>query len=109
MALRKAKFQIDGIEGEFEGYVLDEGGWNGFACPGFTYKEANRLLTALNATPDLTAYFERMGAAVRVEDRNEDSPEVFEHVVRETEDDRLVLYPIGAWGWCWSEVEDEQD
>ena len=45
-ALKPAKFVIDFLShSEFEGYTKDED-WNGFACPYFTFEQAQRLTQA---------------------------------------------------------------
>src|SRR5512138_2819743 len=101
-AMRKTKFQLDGLEGEFEGYTKDED-WNGFSCPYFDEETATTLLDAMTATGGWDYTFNPFVPAFHVACLQTDDEDVTEFAGMNTE--HGILYAIGAFYWCWSEVE----
>ncbi len=103
--LRPARFQIDAIEGRtFEGFTKGET-WNGFACPYFTYEQAQDLLGAFVQAGDRDAQYDADGDAFMFGNIGEGpaTPEDLERfgLIRVG---ALELYAIGAFGWCWTEA-----
>jgi len=118
MILVKGKFELDGI-GVFEGYHNPDMLWNGWNCPHFELDEAQRLMNAINEAN--RAYMEGKDILVMVEGMEEEiyfneydisySKNIEHHVGAWTltQDNERLLYSIGAWAWCWSEVFDTAD
>jgi hypothetical protein len=95
--MRKTRFLIDIIgEAEFEGFTEDYR-WNGFACPYFTFDQAQCIVSAWQEAGNAASY-----------DKENDE---FMFEIRDGEHDRfgpieiegLMLYPIGAACWIWDE------
>lgn len=96
--MQPAKFIIDFLEGcEFEGYTRGED-WNGFACPYFTFDQAQQIVEAWRET----------GYKAFYSDKNDEFS--FEMQSGETDrfpsisTDGVKVYPIGNGCWIWSEV-----
>lgn len=96
--------QMDGVNSSFNTYELDDKGWNGFACPGFSKDEAIKLSESWSDMMHEVFYDEKLDAFVLtgllgvIE-------EVWQGQGFMTEDGWQTLYPIGAWGYCWSWVQ----
>jgi hypothetical protein len=97
--MRQTKFMIDFLGSkEFEGYTLEET-WNGFACPYFTFEEAQKVVDAWGESGSIASY-----------DSNSDKFN-FEMQDGETDSfpaiqfDGMKLYPIGNGCWIWSEAD----
>ena len=95
----KERFTLDFLEGQqFEGYTRGED-WNGFACPYFTFDQAQCIADAWRGSGKNASY-----------DNNRDE---FTFEMQDGEEDRFYseeiegvkLYPIGAGSWIWSESE----
>lgn len=106
MPQRPAVFQIDAIESFFHGITLGQQ-WNGFACPLFSFEEAQRLM-ALNNHTDFCGqivYSAEQDAFLFHEFgvESEERPDVYKAVVIQGQ----KLYPVGAFSWCWQDVSDD--
>lgn len=98
--MRPTRFSIDTYgDRSFDGYTLDDE-WNGWACPYFTFDQASRIVEAhrehgweahYDATKDEFVFsFDHDGIS---------DPDAFPAVsIRGNK-----LYPVGAFGWVWSE------
>lgn len=99
--MRGSRFAIDFLGGHiFEGYTLGEE-WNGFACPYFTFEQAQCLMEEWRAS-GRGAYFDagldRFTFEVdTAEGKDSDNFSAVEL-------DGVKLYPIGASCWIWEEV-----
>ncbi|MEY2563598.1 MAG: hypothetical protein QOH88_1791 [Verrucomicrobiota bacterium] len=97
---RKAKFYVEGVEMEFEGFT-DDRPWNGWATPRFTRSEAERVIRALGGTT--ARYVDiRDEFVTRIGDEDEMWPA--ETIVL-ADGEQIKVYPVGASSWCWNEVE----
>ena len=104
--MRPTKFKIESLGYEtFEGFTLDED-WNGWACPYFTFEQAQKVLKNFNelrkiiGQKKLAFYDSAIEAFVFPVDENE--PEIFAAVVK----NNLNYYPLGAFCWIWEESEE---
>ena len=106
MSQRPAVFQIDAIESYFHGVTQDQH-WNGFACPLFSFEEAQRLM-ALNNHTDFCGQivydaeqdaflFHELGI------ESGERPDAYKAVLI----DGQKFYPVGAFSWCWQDVSDD--
>jgi hypothetical protein len=100
--MEPAKFSLDFLDGQtFEGYTRGEDR-NGFACPYFTFEQAQRLVVAWKATGREARYdrdTDRFTFEVNVDEgRGYDS---FQPVDLQG----LKVYPLGTRSWIWEEVE----
>lgn len=104
MKLKQTKFTIDTLEGQtFSGYTLGEE-WNGWACPYFTFEQANKLLETYRSIKtyegkSLRAYYELDKDVFCFEVDSYD--EMLEFSPVEVEGKKL--YPIGVGDWIWEE------
>ncbi len=103
--MRESRFELFGIEGTFEAFTADDH-WNGWECPFFTRSEGLRLVEAWNAVSD--------EASGRGPSRYDGEADRFEFTLGGEVDrfeseavDGVMLYPIGAYGWCWEECEEQ--
>lgn len=102
MELKEANFTIDTLEGQtFSGYTLGEE-WNGWACPYFTFEQANKLLETYRSMktyegkPLRAYYYSNTDKFCFEVDSHEDIQE-FSPV----EVEGKKLYPIGSGDWIW--------
>jgi len=103
--MKALRVELLGIAGEF--VALTEGDhWNGWECPYFTREEGLRLVEAWNAVTD-----EASGRGPARYDIDNDR---FEFTLGGEVDtfgaesvEGVKLYPIGAYGWCWEECEEQ--
>ena len=101
--MRKTKFAIDFFDGQmFEGYTQGEN-WNGFACPYFTYEQAQVLLNAWqakgwNARYDAKEDRFTFGVNTGGGEQEYDSFSAIEL-------QGMKLYPVGAFYWIWEEAK----
>lgn len=102
--MRETKFTID-VYGDvqFDGFTTDED-WNGWACPYFTFEQAQRIV-AEHQRFGLLAWYDADADkfVFSVEQGRVGEPDEFEAV----EIDGRKLYPIGARCWIWEETADE--
>ena len=102
MKLTNFKIELLGYE-IFEGFTIGED-WNGWACPYFTFDQAQKVLKQYNqlreiiGQKDLAFYDENADAFVFPENGKDES-EIFVAVI---ENDRRY-YPVGAFCWIWEE------
>ncbi len=103
--LVQAVFTLTGDE-QFTGWHRPDVRWNGWATPTFDRSEAERIVAWTN-TPDGASDTETFSwHGDRIVSRYEDMGNVDVSYIDADADGR---YPIGSFGWVWSEVEDEQD
>ena len=100
MELHESNFQIDSLgDEEFAGFSVGDS-WNGFACPYFTYEQAQVIVRAFHrngwhAVYDIEAdQFEFSNAG------NISDIEVYQGILIGQD----KVYPVGAYCWIWSEV-----
>jgi len=81
MKAKKAKFTIEFLDGEYEGYFFDSPGdrWNGHPCPFFTHRVRKEILRQMSC---------------------------FTIETIDTEDGELSLWPIGHQKMRWEVVDD---
>ena len=100
--LRPTQFSLDFLADEiFEGYTQDEK-WNGFACPYFSFEQAQHLVVAWRSQgwkalydPDADSFnFHVETASGAKEDESYQSSEI----------EGKRFYPIGTFNWIWDEV-----
>jgi len=103
--MEKQRFSIDFLDGEiFDGYTNGEY-WNGFACPYFTFEQAQAIVSASRAR-GFDARYDAEADQFTFEMQNsesEDDRDSFPAV----KIDNLKVYPIGAHCWIWDEVSQE--
>lgn len=98
--MRKAQFLID-LYGDkvFDGYTQGET-WNGWACPYFTFEQAERLVQA-HSEKGFRAWYDADSDAFSFEIEASDDIDSFSA----QEIEGIKLYPIGTGCWIW-EIED---
>ena len=99
--LRETRFSIDTLGDRFfEGFSMDEE-WNGWACPYFTFEQAQQLVNVYGEG-GLKAWYDEASDAFSFEiDGNSlEETDTFPMSVI----DGKKLYPIGAFCWIWEEV-----
>jgi|SRR5579883_1012368 len=94
---RKARFRIDGFDGEFEGWT-DGTAWNGWAKPRFEVATALRVAQAMNG-----AFDEQRDCVVTQSQEGEEELWPAEQIVA-LGGTTLKVYPIGAEAWIWEEA-----
>ena len=103
--MRKAKFKIESLGYEaFEGFTKDEE-WNGWACPYFTFDQAQKVLKQFNLLHEIigqkgSALYDK-NADIFVFPDDDNEPEIFAAITENGQ----KFYPVGAFGWIWEEVE----
>lgn len=102
--MRKAKFKIESLGYEtFDGFTKDEE-WNGWACPYFTFDQAQKVLKQFNLFREITgqkhfAFYDEQVDAFVFPANGEDDPEVFAAVSENGE----KYYLVGTFCWIWEE------
>lgn len=97
--MRKAEFTIDTFPGlKFSGYSNDED-WNGWACPYFTFEEAQKIVHAQNSE-GIKSWFDEEGDQFVFETDGE------EESYPAVQENGHNLYPIGSSNWIWEESND---
>ena len=113
MEFKKADFQIDGLEGIFEGYTKGEK-WNGYDCPSFTKEVAFKIINAwVKAGKGIDETYEgyykvEEDAFYLDNDPDLGLPEKVAGVNIHCGGDEIHVYPIGSRGWVWEEVLEEE-
>ena len=103
--MRKTKFKIESLGYQtFEGFTKDEI-WNGWACPYFTFDQAQKVLQQYNQLREIIgqkerAFYDEASDTFVFPADGEDEPETFAAI---DEDDRKY-YPVGAFCWIWEEI-----
>jgi len=102
--LHPAKFTIDTLgDLVFEGYTKDED-WNGWACPYFTFEQAESIVAAYHENGWAARYDQTKDQFVfSMRHAGGDDDEIYSPI----EEDGLKLYPIGTANWIW-EQEDKR-
>lgn len=102
--MRLTNFKIESLGYEnFEGFTKDEE-WNGWACPYFTFDQAQKVLKNYNELCQIIgqknlSYYDASTDAFVFPQGSEDKSEAFAAI---TEDDQKY-YPVGAFCWIWEE------
>ena len=96
--MQKTKFAIDFLTDKaFEGYTRGEN-WNGFACPYFTFDQAQQLVEAWKETGSASSYDSGKDEFnFQINDGEKDSFGAIKF-------DGTKLYPIGNGCWIWSDL-----
>ena len=99
--MHKSEFVIDFLEGQtFEGYTQGEE-WNGFACPYFTFQQAQTLVEAWRAAGHNARYDSEADCfAFEIVSGEGSDYDSFPAI----EVDGLKVYPVGASCWIWEEM-----
>ncbi len=104
--MRPAKFKLESLGYvTFDGFTKNEN-WNGWACPYFTFEQAQKVLKIYNqlrqiiGQKDLAFYDPAADAFVFPAD-DEDEPEIFAAITENGQ----KYYPVGAFMWIWEEQE----
>lgn len=100
MEIREAKFEIDTLGDEvFDGYTSGES-WNGWACPLFTFDQAERIVEAFRARGWDASYDESTDQFVfSIEHDSLDEKDSYPPV----NVNGRKFYPVGAFCWIWEE------
>lgn len=103
--MRETKFSIDSLgDRSFDGYTQGET-WNGWACPYFTFEQAQQLVRAYEEN-GLEARYNEVSDAFSFElDAGGDLKEVDTFPAEEINGRKF--YPIGAFCWIWEEAAEE--
>jgi hypothetical protein len=103
--MREARFVIESLgETVFDGYTQGED-WNGWACPFFTFEQAQRIVDAHNEHGIKAWYDEAADLfAFDLNQTGDDDVDAFPSVALEGR----TLYPIGSGCWIWEEEQAEE-
>lgn len=97
---RLAKFKIEGLEDvQLEGYTFGNT-WNGWACPYFTYAQAQEVVRVFNEQHCCECSYEPTSNTFLFKNDNDDT---FGSITIKLAGRVTELYPIGAGCWIWSE------
>jgi hypothetical protein len=97
--MRLTKFEIDFLgDNQFEGYTRGED-WNGFACPYFTFEQAQQLADTWRESGS-NAYYDPVGERFNFGMQNGETDSF-----SSTQVEGQKLYPIGNGRWIWSESD----
>jgi hypothetical protein len=101
---RLAKFKIEGLEDvQLEGYTFGNT-WNGWACPYFTYAQAQEVVRVFNEQHCCECSYESTSNTFLFKNDNDDT---FGSVTIELVGTATEVYPIGNGCWVWSECVPE--
>ena len=96
---RKAKFEVEGVEAEFNGWT-DGNSWNGWAMPHFEFNEAKRVVDVI--TDSKGRYDAEQDCFVTTDTDGED--EVWEsQTITLLGNQQVKVYGVGAGSWIWDE------
>ncbi len=97
--LVETKFALDFIPGKtFTGFTTGDD-WNGFACPYFTFAQAQKLVSAWNEVDSQASYDEEQDAFVFETHDVPDETETYQPL----EINGSKYYPVGTQSWIWIE------
>ena len=100
--MREAKFSIDTLGDKvFEGFTNGEE-WNGWACPYFTFEQAQRVVKA-QTEMGLKAWYNTNADAFSFE--VDASDEIDSFPAQEIEGKKL--YPVGTSCWIWEQYDSQ--
>jgi hypothetical protein len=99
--MRETKFSIDLLgDRDFDGYTTGET-WNGWACPFFTFEQAQQLVKVYQEN-GLKAWYDEASDAFSFEvDAGGGLKELDTFPAEEI--DSKKYYPVGASCWIWEE------
>ena len=103
--MRKTKFKIESLGYEtFDGFTKDEE-WNGWACPYFTFEQAQKVLKNYNELRKIIgqknlAFYDSMAEAFVFPSDDQYESETFKAINESGEQ----YYPVGAFNWIWEET-----
>ncbi len=102
---RKARFALEGLDGEtFEGWTCGEN-WNGWEKPYFDRSTAWRILGCLGATAVPTQNGDKSGLKTILDVGNGAEEVEWQAVLLELPDGGSVeVYAVGCGDWMWEEV-----
>lgn len=107
MENKPAVFENGAFDGALFHGISQGQHWNGFACPLFSFEEASRLASINNRTDccGMLVYDEPKDAFLFYDiDTDNIEPVEYASVLV----DGQKYYPIGAFGWCWTDVSEEE-
>ncbi len=97
--MKQSRFVIDTFPGQsFKGYSSNEE-WNGWACPYFTFEEAQKIVHAQNSE-GTKAWFDEKNDQFIFEMRGD------KEFYPAFQENGQKLYPIGNGSWIWEESND---
>lgn len=102
--MRPAKFKIESLGYEiFDGFTKGED-WNGWACPYFTFDQAQKVLRQFNRLREITwskdlAFYDSGSDSFIFPVDYENEPELFEAIVENGQ----KFYPLGTFCWIWED------
>lgn len=103
----RADFCVDGLGQIFSGWTTGLT-WNGFACPTFESETADSIIAALvkSGTP---TKFSRSTECITIleEEYPDDAIEVSCDLI-DTPDGVKKVFALGAFAWCWHQVDGRQ-
>lgn len=103
--MREARFVMESLgETVFDGYTLGED-WNGWACPYFTFEQAESILEA-HRKQGIKAWYDEAADqfAFDLNQTGEGDVDAFPSV----EVEGRKFYPIGSGCWIWEEEQVEE-
>lgn len=99
--MRETKFSLDTLGNQvFDGYTRDED-WNGWACPYFTFEQAERIVEACRASGISARYDAALDAFNFELESGAGEKEVETYPAQEIEGRKV--YSVGAFCWIWDE------
>lgn len=103
--MRETKFSTDPLGNRiFDGFTQDEN-WNGWACPYFTFDQAQQIVQAYQEN-GMKAWYDGASDAFSFEiDAGEGEKEIDTFPSQEMNGKKV--YPIGAFCWIWEEATEE--
>lgn len=113
MSLRKGLVRTDALGDKTYECYLENGNWNGWACPWFEEKVADEICKDVNA--DITSHLklDKFEFSDCVPIYNEydfaglpDVPCEYKSCNMEVDGQTKILVPLGTGVWCWEEVEE---
>jgi hypothetical protein len=100
--MRKTSFLMEAYNNSFEGYT-NNSDWNGWACPFFTFDQAEKVSEA-HKNNGLKSYYDEPNDAFAFQIAGDDKLEVYPSI----EIDGQKYYTIGNSNWIWEEVSESQ-
>ena len=98
---RMGRFLLEGSPTKFEGWT-DGTLWNGWATPHFELETAKRVIKAIQSPK---ASFDEKKDAFLTESPDGEAEVWQAEQIQSADGKQIKGYPIGAWSWCWDEVE----
>ncbi len=107
LPMTKHMVNIDGIptDPQVVSYQHEWDTWNGFDCP---YFEKDAFMAWANITGTVATY-DRNTDTIGVYDEANEMTDTWKGADFLTVDGMKHLYAVGAWGWCWSTIEPEEN